>query len=667
MYRNRASRRPAETPASPALQGSAGQGNRSRWLVLAAAGFLSCLVGAVFFPVWQFELVDYDVTGQVVNNEHVRALNWENLKHIFTSRCVTSYYPIRTLSFALDYRIWGLHAGGYKLTSGLIHLVNVHLVFWLALRLCADPAASVQSAGPRRDLFLATFSAGLFAVHPLVVESVVWVAGREELLMTLGALGCIHFYITARRLGTRGDGSARALACYVLATLCCAAACLSNAVGAVIPLLVTTWDLLTLARPKLWRIVRGTAALWVIGAATIVIKKLGRGSVYIIEVEPFSLRRLLLVLELYWLNLKSIVWPVELAPSRAKISPQGFLNPNVILGCVAVVLTCLLIWWLWRRKAALFGLLWFGLALAPGSQIMVHHIHRADRFLYLPLAGLALAVAMGLRPAGRFPRRPAARIGLAAVGLWGLLFLGILSAGQVQTWQNSVTMWANCVRVEPGNAFAHFALAVNQDKRGRTDQALLHRQAQLELDFNTPGAMHCAAMLAMKGTGEQPPNYELAVQLARRACQLDRGQTSGYLDTLAMALSGHARSLVDAGQLRRAIENYHSALKADPDCQPALFQLATVLATCRVTKLRNPQEAVRLAERAAKSMDRSDPTGWIILATVYAEAWEFDKAIAATEKAIQLVQGSGGPTGLVDELRRRLELHRKRVPPESLR
>ena len=54
-------------------------------------------------------------------------------------------------------------------------------------------------------------------------------------------------------------------------------------------------------------------------------------------------------------------------------------------------------------------------------------------------------------------------------------------------------MWKNCVRVDPNNAFAHFALAVNQEQRGRIDLAILHRQTQLELDFNTPGALHCAA------------------------------------------------------------------------------------------------------------------------------------------------------------------------------
>ena len=65
-------------------------------------------------------------------------------------------------------------------------------------------------------------------------------------------------------------------------------------------------------------------------------------------------------------------------------------------------------------------------------------------------------------------------------------------------------------------------------------------------------------------------------------------------------------------------------------------------------------------------MDPSDPMSWMILATVYAEAWEFDRAISATETAVQLAE-ENGQTQLLDELRRRLELYRKRIPPESLR
>ncbi len=642
--------------------------NRSvHWTALQVAIALACLIGAVFFPIGGFEFVDYDVTGQVVENPWIRGLTWENVQHIFTSRCVTSYYPVRTLSFALDYQLWELWPGGFKLTNGLIHLANVLLVFWLILRLIAYPATdSPKTAQTRYDVFLAGFCAGIFAVHPIVVEPVAWVAGREELLMTLGALACFHLHLAARRLDSESGRRVRSVICDLLAAICCVAACLSNAVGAVIPLMVTVWDVLMLDRPKLWRIFRGTSALWVASVATIAIKRIGDPGVAAAEPDFFSAERLYVVAKVYWLNLQSIAWPTDLAACRRRIELGSFLDLPFILGVVLIVLTGVLVWSLRRRKLVLMGLLWFGIALAPASQIMVHHIHRADRFLYLPLAGLAIAVAMGLRPMERYLKTPVLRIGAPALAVWSLLLLGILAAGQVQTWRNSISMWKNCVRIDPDNALARHVLGYNLAYRGQYDEAMEHREAQLSLDFNNPEAMRFAALLAVKGTETQPSNCALAVQLARRACELTRWDNPRHLDVLAVAYSSLGQSQVDDQHLQRAIQSYRTALEVDSDCRQALVQLAVVLATCSDERFRKPQEAVALVERAAKSVDHADPNMLVILATVYAEAWEFDKAIATTEKAIQLAQ-SGGQAQLVEPLRQRLEQYRKRIPPETLR
>ena len=104
-------------------------------------------------------------------------------------------------------------------------------------------------------------------------------------------------------------------------------------------------------------------------------------------------------------------------------------------------------------RSALFGLIWFVFALGPVSQIIPHHIHRADRFLYLPLAGLAVAVAMTLRAALDALNRPSRSAGMRGMGILGLLLLAAVSAGQVRTWQNGVLVWENCVRVDPNNAY----------------------------------------------------------------------------------------------------------------------------------------------------------------------------------------------------------------------
>ncbi len=302
----------------------------ARWQMLLATAALTYLVAVVFIPILGFEFVDCDVNASVVRNPHIRGPTYENLKHILMSPCIESYYPVRTLTYAVDYSLWGLNPGGFKLTNGLIHLTNVMLVFWLILRFFRRSAVSEGKRRAWWDVWAAAFSAGLFAIHPVVVEPVVWVAGREELLMTLGALGCLHFHLTARRLSQDGGKTRWALACHVAAAVCCAAACLSNTVAAVIPFLITAWDVLTLKRPKSWRIVYGTAALWAIAVLTVLLKGPGEDAALARELGVFSTRRLMLVLNVYWLNLKTLAWPTNLALCYGPVKPESLPGPGLV-------------------------------------------------------------------------------------------------------------------------------------------------------------------------------------------------------------------------------------------------------------------------------------------------------------------------------------------------
>jgi len=555
----------------------------ARWPVPVAVLALTYLVGAVFFPIVGFGFTDYDAPTQIRDNPDIRGLTRENLKNIFTSRGATSsYYPVRTLTYAIDYQLWGLNAGGFKLTNGLIHLVNVLLVFWLVLRLFRWPAASAGQCGHWQDVSVAAFSAGLFAVHPVVVEPVVWVPGREELLMTLGALGCFHFHLTARRLREAGVRMRRVLACHACAALFCALACLSNAVGAVIPALITAWDLLTLDRPKAWKVLCGTSALWVMGVATVVIKWLGGRDTelagaarffsavierfdYIMGIparEPaaLSIERLMVILNVYWLNLKTVVWPTRLAICHSKVRPQSFLDTQVILGGIAVGLTCLVLWKLRRHKLILFGLLWFGFALAPASQIIPHHVHRAERFLYLPLVGLVVATAIALRPLGNAVKGRAAAVGAIAVGVLSLLLLDTLSAHHLQTWGNSLSMWENCVKADPKNIQARMFAARHHVIAGQFQKAVEHYAAAMRLEPDTIDNLSKFASYLTTCEEEDLRDYELAVRVARQACELTRWEDPKQLRALAVVYRRFAESLADRREFEQAANNCNKAI-----------------------------------------------------------------------------------------------------------
>ena len=710
----------------------------SRWPVLLGVVVLACLVCAVFFPMLRFEFIDLDVPNQVTENRHIGGLTWENVKHILTSRCVTSYYPVRTLSYAVDYQLWGLSATGFKLTNGLMHLTNVLLVFWLVFRLFARSRPGEPSPKPWWEVSVATFSAGVFAVHPVVVEPVVWVSGREELLMTLGALACLHFYLTARRLGEEGGKTLWVVACYVGSTFFCAAACLSNAVGAVIPLLIVAWELLGASRPKRSGIVYGGFAFLVISVPTIAIKKLGDISDVAALADTWYGQWLMLISRTYWLNLKTLLWPTNLALSYECFPPESFFELDVVYGFLAVGVTCVVLWKLRRRRMILLGLAWFGLALGPSLQIVPHHVYRSDRFLYLPLVGLIVAVAMGLRLLGTALKRPAAIGGTISAGVLILLGLHTLSSHQLQTWQNSVSLWEHCLSVGPQCAFGHQCFATTLTRAGRFEEAIFHYQLSLLLDpehkwtlndyasqlatwpderlrdydqavrvairgcqvteWNDPELRRTLALAHMnfatslKRGGrfdlaienyqkaiDADPGYEgpllhlawllatcsdrrlrdhdRAILLAKRGCRLTESQDPQLRRVLALAYMNFATTLKDGGRLDLAIENYNKAIEADPDYEVPLFNLALLLATCSDQKLRQPDEAVRLAERASELIEERDAVPLSILAQVYAETGRFDEAIATAEKAIELAEAFGD-SEMIAELKRQLDSYR---------
>lgn len=646
---------------------------------LLGAGILVLLVAAVFYPIVGFEFADIDVGRQLIENPHVRGLSAANLRHIFTSRSTTSYYPVRSLSLAIDYQLWGLNPAGFGLTNGLLHLANVLLVYALLLRLLSGASSAVESLrcriitgsgtsssplprnspstaqitdsltlrgsggegqgagatarerGSNSAVVPAVLGASLLAVHPLVVEPVAWIGGREELLMTLGALGCIHFHISAGRLAGE-EGRARLRWAYRCgAVFCCLAACLSNAVGAVIPALVVAYDLIVAKQASLLRTLRTSAPLWGIAIATIVIKKLGEYLDPPSEVGAFTVDRLLLIAGVYGINLQRLFWPTNLAIFYTPLSPESWRDSAVVLGTAAVVGTLVLLWWVRRQSLLLFGLIWFGIALAPASQIMVHHIHRADRFFYLALPGIALAAAYGLRHwcAAAVSRWVQAGGMLTAAGV--LVLLAAQSAAQVRTWQDSITIWQNCVRVAPQNTRFRIALADRLAERGQNRRAIEELETVLRMEPRNNAARAKLAWLLVS-SDEELRDTARGLALAESAYRAHPALFRS-LATIRSEMGNHCAA---EQRYAEAFTYYESALAVDPGNQAALTDLAWLLATCGDPTLRDPERAVSLAELARRLNKEFSASQYGVLAVTYAQAGHRDKAVVAARQALSL-------------------------------
>jgi Flp pilus assembly protein TadD len=620
--------------------------------------FLACLVLGLFHPIVDFEFVNLDVPDQVAGNVYIREITAENLKHIFTTRCMTSYYPIRTLTFAVDYQLWGSGPGGFKRTNMLIHLANVWLVFGLIWRLFRRPTEVETFRGRCWDASAAALGAGLFAVHPVVVEPVTWVAGREELLMTLGALACIHFHLTAHARADRGEPG-RVWPMDLAAALACAAACLSNAVGAVIPTIITAWGVLMLRRPKWKRIAVSTFPLWAIGLATVALKVWADSQTYSDDVSLPFWRNALVVPKTLWLNVKTVVWPTGLTVDYWDDIPNSVADGKVLLGVIALLVLLVVLWSLRDQRRLMFGAAWFCLAMGPSSQIMPHHIMRADRFLYLPLVGIAMVLALGMR---RFFQKSrgvgsVAGVGLAVTGI--SLLIGI-SSRQLQTWRNSVSLWEQCVRIcsTNGVGYAHLADALAEE--GKFEQARPIFEQALKLDPVNPHFMATYAYRLSMCRQEESRDYGRAIELATQSCRIVHWQIPEYRRILSMAQMNRATALCRAGQFRPAIESYRAAIQADPDYQAAAFNLALLLASCQDDRLRDPEGAVKLAEEATRAGGGTS-LHLSILAEVYASTGRLDEAASALEKAI-LAAERGGDSKTLDALTIRREQLRSVSP-----
>ncbi len=629
---------------SPTESGRARRRSGTRRPRRIAAAVLAALVLAVFFPILGFSFFDLDVPEQVIHNPYVHGLTAENVLHILTRPCIYSYYPVRTLSYAVDYQLWGLNPFGFKLTNLLIHLANVLLVYGLILRMLRMSEAGGRSGRAWWDAAVAALGTGLFAIHPVVVEPVTWVAGREELLMTLGALAAFHLHLSARRLADEPGRRAAAVACHAGAAAACALAVFSNAAAAAIPLVVTAWDVLVLPRPKLRRIVLGTAALWAAGVAAFVLKKSLDTVVdtYAAEVGLWTARCAMLVLSVYGQNVKTLLWPAALAIDYPQIVPQSFLEPEVVLGAAAAGGSLLAVWLLRRRTLLVFGLLWFGLALAPSAQVVPHHLTRADRFLYLPLVGLGLLVASALTPLGSSSKTRTLPVATMVAAIAVLLALEVRSIQQVQTWRDSLTVWEHCLSVYPSSAMAHFGVADNLAGVGLLREAKPHYEAAVKLNPGYTALLNNYVRKLASYPDERLRDYGRAIELATRGCAIAGWKSASLRRTLALARMNYATSLKNRGQLAAAAEYYRKAIEADPEYEVPLWNLALLLATSSDPKLRDPAEGVRRAEEALAKRQSPDPVQLAILATVYAQAGRASEAKEAQEAAMRAFQAAEG-------------------------
>ncbi len=534
-------------------------------LLLCASAFVALA------PVLDAGFVNYDDPRYVTQNPVVRdGLTLEGIRWSLTATDAANWHPLTWLSHMLDYTLFGLDPRGHHLTSLLLHAANAAMLFLLLDRMTG---ALVRSA----------FVAAFFAVHPLHVESVAWIAERKDVLSTFFGFLALTAYVRYARKPEWGSSVAVSV-CFALSL-------------AAKPMLVTLPFLMLLLD------------FWPLGRMAAAVKGPGR---------PAPLAGLLRE-KIPWLALSAASCAVTLVAQRRAHAVQSLADSSLAVRAANAVASCgaYVAKTLWpsdlsvlyphpgsfpplvsTAAAALLvsgataaslrfgrarpylpvGWLWFlGMLVPVLGFVQVGVQSRADRYTYVPLVGLFVVVVWGAAEAAGIaglesrgavaedpPRRRTARAVLVAAGVATILAWMTVTWKQAKVFKDSISLFEHALRVDDRNTVAHVNLGAAYMDSGRIDEALRHFEAAVRLDPGYADARNnLGAALAAAGRLDQ------ALAQFAEAARLDPDDARPSVNE-AVALSR-------AGRWDEAIARLRELLRRHPDHAEARYRLGMAL------------------------------------------------------------------------------------------
>lgn len=569
-------------------------------LQAALAALLVVGTLAVYSPVGSYPFVNFDDGNYVAQNPHVQqGLTLSTALWAVSSMAYDNWHPVTWFSHALDWQLYGAHAGGHHTTNLALHLLNVVLLFSVLVWMTGQTARSF-------------FVAALFAVHPINVESVAWVAERKNLLSMfffLLTLAAYVAYVRQPKLWRYG--------CVVVLFAIGLAAKPMIVTLPFVLLLLDYWPLqrvLGWSRPserfglpqKSWRwLALEKVPLLILSAASSVVTLIAqRGAIASSRVLPFQLRFWNAICA-YGLYLAKAVWPASLAVYY----PRAGLNPWTIVFVSIVLIGLSAVAWRERSRGyATTGWLWFLGTLVPMiGLVQVGDQAMADRYAYLPLIGIYIVLAWGI---GDFARsRQIDRRYCIVAGGFVIFALCWVTSRQVQVWDSSVDLWRQAIAVTRDNYVADDNLAYELLAQGHPREALHYFQEAAQLAPQDP-LSHWALAANFEDQGrltEAAQQYEVVVRNPENQRQL----TAAYLNAAVIAS--------ELGDYSKASEYSQQAQQTDAaivrtfvlNAERVVAQSPTPGAYLRLGLLLEQAGETQRAQQAYEQVIRLDPNSLI--------------------------------------------------------
>ena len=439
---------------------------------------------AVYAPVVGFPFLSWDDGVYVAENPNLREpFGLASVMRAFAEPYESNWIPLTWISLHIDAAIFGLNPAVYHVENVLLHLATSLLLLFAFARVTGSLGASA-------------FVAAVFALHPVHVESVAWVSQRKDALLGL----FFAFSVLAYFRYARSPSSGR----MALVGLATAAALMSKPSAVVIPFVLLALDYWPLKRLGVNAFDAGDGAgsvgridfdrfrgavvekipllvLALIAAIATVLAQRNAGSLELLQL-PFHWRAMNASWN-YMAYLGMALWPSGLAyyytwPIEASLVWKSAAS---VLALAGLWVACMRLARL--SRAPLAGLVIYVVALLPVvGFVQVGMQGRADRYMYLPLLGVALAVAFGARGWALARPRPerALRV-LGAVGLAAVLAMAVASRAQVMHWKSSFALYQRALDATEGNFFAHVSMGSELERAARPAEAMVHYERALEL------------------------------------------------------------------------------------------------------------------------------------------------------------------------------------------
>jgi hypothetical protein len=423
---------------------------------------------ALYFRVNHYPFVNYDDTLYVTQNPHVQdGLTWNTVRWAFTTYHVGTWHPVTWLSHALDCQLFDLDPAGPHDVNLLLHVLNVVVLFVVLQRATGFSGRSFMVAA-------------LFALHPINVESVVWIAERKNslsMLFFLLALGAYRWYTTDRKVGR-----------YVVVAVLFALGLMAKPQVITFPFVLLLWDYWPLRRVSfatdqasrsrtisdfsrlVWEKTPLFALAGISAALTMSALRADANKAW----YPLGLR-VKCALVSYVDYMGKALWPARLSafyPHRDYVPLQQAALATLVLALV----TAMTIANRRRRPYLLVGWLFFLGTLVPmlGLEGVGYQGKQgiADRYAYLPFVGLFIMICWGIAEWAKEKRFPAA--GLRAICVAVLLALGVTAYHQLGYWRDNVTLWSHAVQVTDNNFLAENNLGRALVAEGRAGEGVVH-------------------------------------------------------------------------------------------------------------------------------------------------------------------------------------------------